>query len=408
MADIHDTLAYEGDVNYHTVSLVAGRTYYFELVGDDANGTPLGDSVATLTRNGTQVTYDDDGGDGLNSRIVFTATQTGNYVLEVSGYAGVYVGDYHLLVNEDDYRGTVDRVGLDFSIEGNGAFGTVLTGHTATGTMNYDGDTDLFGPVLISGLTYTMEMRGADSGGGSLDDPYLYLLDGAGTYITSDDDSGTGLDSRITYTATTSGTHFLEAEAFGSFYTGTYTIAVSEGVGTAGADSIAGIGSHDAMNGAGGNDTMTGANGNDTLTGGAGNDLLRGQTGSDVLRGSAGADVLIGGTGNDTFDFNAASESQPGSRDIIRAGDTATAFQGAGAAAGDRIDLSDIDANVNNGGNQAFIWGGSGIGHLSVVSSGANSIVHGNIDGDAAFEVEIVIEDGGVLASAYRAADFIL
>lgn len=408
MADIHDTLDYEGDVNSHIVTLVAGRTYYFELVGDNSNGTPVDDTTVTLYRNGVELSYDDDGGADYNSRIVFTPTQTGNYVVEVGSYAGLYAGDYHLLVNEDDYRGTVDGDHVSFSIEGNGPNGAVATGHTATGTINYDGDTDLFNPVLISGLTYTLEMRGADSGGGSLDDPRLYLLDGAGNYITNDDDSGVGYDSRITYTATQSGTHFLQAEAYAGAYTGTYTISVSEGVGTSGADYIAGIGSHDAMNGAGGNDTMLGANGNDALTGGAGNDLLRGQTGSDLLRGGAGVDVLIGGTGYDTFDFNLVSESRPGARDIIRAGDTATAFQGAGNAAGDRIDLSGIDANVNAGGNQAFIWGGSGIGHVSAVNSGSNTIIHANIDGDAAWEFELVIEDGNVNASAYRGADFIL
>ena len=31
-----------------------------------------------------------------------------------------------------------------------------------------------------------------------------------------------------------------------------------------------------------------------------------------------------------------------------------------------------------------------------------------NIDRDAAFEFQLVIEDGGVLASAYSAGDFIL
>ena len=35
-------------------------------------------------------------------------------------------------------------------------------------------------------------------------------------------------------------------------------------------------------------------------------------------------------------------------------------------------------------------------------------LVRGNTDGDAAFEFELVIEDGGILASAYRAIDFVL
>jgi hypothetical protein len=34
--------------------------------------------------------------------------------------------------------------------------------------------------------------------------------------------------------------------------------------------------------------------------------------------------------------------------------------------------------------------------------------VRGNTDNDAAFEFELLIEDGAVLASAYAAADFVL
>ena len=42
------------------------------------------------------------------------------------------------------------------------------------------------------------------------------------------------------------------------------------------------------------------------------------------------------------------------------------------------------------------------------MNSGSSTIVRCNTDGDSAFEFELVIEDGGVAASAYRADDFIL
>jgi hypothetical protein len=35
-------------------------------------------------------------------------------------------------------------------------------------------------------------------------------------------------------------------------------------------------------------------------------------------------------------------------------------------------------------------------------------LVRANTDMDASFEFEILIEDGGILASAYKAVDFIL
>jgi hypothetical protein len=77
-------------------------------------------------------------------------------------------------------------------------------------------------------------------------------------------------------------------------------------------------------------------------------------------------------------------------------------------AGGDLIDLSGIDADAVRPGNQAFVFGGTGIGGVSVVSSGSDTVVRCNTDNDAAFELEILIQDGRVLASAYKALDFVL
>ena len=96
-------------------------------------------------------------------------------------------------------------------------------------------------------------------------------------------------------------------------------------------------------------ENVTGSIFNDTLIGNAGANVLKGGLGNDFLTGGAGRDILTGGSGFDTFDYNAASESLPGLlRDVI------TDFVGNGNAAGDRIDLSTIDANALLFGNQAF------------------------------------------------------
>ncbi|PJN94704.1 hypothetical protein CNY89_12925 [Amaricoccus sp. HAR-UPW-R2A-40] len=277
-----------------------------------------------------------------------------------------------------------------------------------TATINYDGDADLFATSLIAGLTYTVEARGSATGNGSLDDPYLYLIDQYGNYISEDDDSNGNLNAAIQFQAGYSGTHYLEAHSYANADTGTYQVFVSTGVASGASNNIVGLSSRDAIDGAGGNDTIQGAGANDVLIGGTGNDTLRGQSGNDYLRGGSGVDILIGGVGNDRFDFDLTSESTPTVRDVIRAGDSATAFQGAGATVADVIDLSTIDANANAAGNQAFLFGGTGIGRISVSTSGTNSLVQGNTDSDSAFEFAVLIEDGGTLASAYRASDFIL
>lgn len=408
-----------GEIDYYTFSLVAGRTYYLEVAQYDGNGTPLDDSIIDLSRNGTPLASNDDGG-GVNfqSRIVFTASQTGNYTVEVAGYNDNYTGDYHLLVNEDDYKGTVDGDGFTFNVFGSGDVGAVNTNSSLSGTINYSqddtyglpGDADLFSTNLIAGLSYNIEMRGSATNDGSLDDPYLYLLNSGGALLTENDDGGTGLNSALVYQAQYSGTHYLEAHSYGSYDTGDYRVLVSTGFGSAFADSIVGLATSDAISGAGGNDTVLGGGGNDLLIGAAGNDLLRGQLGADVLHGGPGADVLIGGVGNDRFEFGFTSESTPASRDVIRAGDGTIAFEGAGNGAGDRIDLSLIDANTNVGGNQAFHFGGGAFaGRLTVSNVGAHTLVQGNIDNDAAIEFAVLIEDGAnANAATYRAADFIL
>jgi hypothetical protein len=76
---------------------------------------------------------------------------------------------------------------------------------------------------------------------------------------------------------------------------------------------------------------------------------------------------------------------------------------------GDRIDVFDIDANITMAGNQAFTFGLPGTkGHLWCVNAGTTTRVLGNIDNDAAVELQINIVDDGVLANAYTAADFFL
>ena len=101
-------------------------------------------------------------------------------------------------------------------------------------------------------------------------------------------------------------------------------------------------------------------------------------------------------------------QSTQAQRDIVRAGDGASAFQGAGGAAGDRFDLAAMDADTTKGGNQDFVFDGTtGKGHLWLVNSGDLTLLRGNMDGDGAVEFEVAIEDGAVKAPAYTHADFL-
>ena len=90
--------------------------------------------------------------------------------------------------------------------------------------------------------------------------------------------------------------------------------------------------------------------------------------------------------------------------DVLQAGGGGKAFDGPGGAAGDRIDLLDIDANITAGGDQAFLFGGTGKGYVWCVNAGNVTRVFANVDNDAAAEfLWLNILDLGVLADAYTA-----
>ena len=108
------------------------------------------------------------------------------------------------------------------------------------------------------------------------------------------------------------------------------------------------------------------------------------------------------------FVFTSVGDSAPGGADVIRAGDGAIAFEGIGAAAGDRIDVSAIDANELVAGNQAFVFGRNGTGGLSVVDQSGSTYVRLNVDADPGYELVLWIEDGAAGPSQYTAADVIL
>lgn len=310
-------------------------------------------------------------------------------------------------------------------------YGHLATGYKVAGSISPMGETDSYRVTLIPGLTYSFTAQGASSGNGTLADPHMALTTLSGRQLAYGDDiSSSNRDAQIVWTApagTTPIDYSLNVAENGNNSTGSYNLTVSAGyasnyadrvVGSAYADAIAGMAGNDQLSGGNGNDYLYGQDGNDYLmgmndhdylNGGAGNDSLRGGTGSDRLIGGTGADQLIGGSGADRFVFY-AGDSGRYDFDSIIAGDGAAAFDGVGAAAGDVIDLSAIDANPYLAGNQAFRFSATlttGTAQLTENARG-DTVLMASTDNDAEAEIVIRIVDGAVRATQYAANDFIL
>ena len=178
-------------------------------------------------------------------------------------------------------------------------------------------------------------------------------------------------------------------------------------VGTAGDDTISGLGGSDGIQGAAGDDmiyggigfdtlsggdgddSMDGGDGFDHLRGGSGNDLLNGNNGFDWLRGNEGNDVLNGGLGTDTLDGGEDDDLLNGQSgfDVLMGGsgnDTLNGNSGADELYGDAG--NDI---LNGGMNNDTLSGGTGDDQLNggngrdVLNGGdQNDILRGNAGAD--------------------------
>ena len=121
-----------------------------------------------------------------------------------------------------------EPAGEDFSTD-TSTNGQVAVGDTATGNIGSSGDRDWFAVELVAGRTYTIDLRGSPTDDGTLRDPYLRgVHDAEGNLIpgTTNDDGGEGYNSRLTFTATESGTHYIAAGAYSG--TGTYEVEVTD------------------------------------------------------------------------------------------------------------------------------------------------------------------------------------
>jgi len=103
---------------------------------------------------------------------------------------------------------------------------TLAVGAQVVSTIDFAGDTDWFEVTLVAGTTYDISQLGH---GGGLVDPLVRIMDSVGTELANNDDIilGSFRDSLLTFTAATSGTYYISAEAW-SNNTGSYTLSLNQ------------------------------------------------------------------------------------------------------------------------------------------------------------------------------------
>ena len=211
------------DTDWFKVTLTAGTTYRFDVLGaDTGNGTLADPFMRVRDSAGTSLVFDDDSGIGLDSQTTYTPTSSGTYFVSAGSSTSSGTGTYLVTATDvspvinDDYAGSTATTG------------TVSVGGSKSGNIETADDTDWFKVTLTAGTTYRFDVLGADTGNGTLANPFMRVRDSAGTSLVFDDDSGIGLDSQITYTPTSSGTYFVSAGSSTSSGTGTYLVTATD------------------------------------------------------------------------------------------------------------------------------------------------------------------------------------
>ena len=204
-----DTL---GDHDWYRVSLVAGTTYTIQT-SSDGSGT---DAFLNLRdAGGALILSDDDSGESVNSLITFTATSTGTYYIDAGTYNNDTTGSYHLFVAPAFPGGDVGGT--------TGTANALGIGNTVNGSLEVSGDHDFYSVNLVAGQTYIFRTAPTSTPTNTTD-TILTLRNASGTQLLTNDDAGEFGFSAIRYTATSTGTFYLDVSGFGSS-TGAFNIS---------------------------------------------------------------------------------------------------------------------------------------------------------------------------------------
>lgn len=213
---IDGVLDFPTDSDWFRIRLQEGQSYRFTLnsAGDSALGDPL---LKLHNSRGEEVAMDDDGGDGLNSYLEFTAPSTGTYYVEARGFGDEATGGYALTANAGDVP---DNTETDASLSADGDY--------REGVLSPAGDHDWYRIDLNEGQGIRVALNSAE-GADALGDPLVVLHGPDGAEIARDDDGGEGLNAWLEYVATAAGPYYIEARGFVDDAAGRYAISVTAG-----------------------------------------------------------------------------------------------------------------------------------------------------------------------------------
>jgi len=152
----------------YSISLTEGQSVQIDIVSDDFETY-----LEVLNSGGSIIDENDDGGDGLNSRLFFTAPETATYTLRVRAFGGDATGNFTLTVAESNVVAEVSGGTLSFNepvtVDPDSAQSVVYNFEASQGdVVNISaisaGDSDLEATLILTGPTGAEVANSDDAG----------------------------------------------------------------------------------------------------------------------------------------------------------------------------------------------------------------------------------------------------
>ena len=195
--EVRGAVDYDDDIDFFRFQAERGQSYLIDV----ALGT-LDDSIVELYDvDWSFLDTNDDYGDTYASRLYWEAPSSGERYVAVYGYG---TGTYTLTVSLSDL--------IDDHGNSEGGATAIRVGTEVRGAVDYDGDIDYFRFQAERGQSYQIDVAL-----GTLDDSIVYLYDGDGWFMLTNDDEEY-------WETPSSGERYVTVEGYG---TGTYTLTVS-------------------------------------------------------------------------------------------------------------------------------------------------------------------------------------
>lgn len=196
--DPPDRLRKDSPHKVHRVKLEQDQSYIIDLQSPDFDTF-----VRIEDEFGTHLAENDDGGEGRNSRMLFSPPKTGEYHVIVTTFRSGS-GVYHLHVERSMTR-PPDHPPLGAMVFN---VAEALTEKDARDTIRKESFCRIYKVELKAGNSYTIDMVSNEF------DTYLRLEDETGRQIAFDDDGGGDLNARLSFTPSRTATYRIVATSF--------------------------------------------------------------------------------------------------------------------------------------------------------------------------------------------------